>query len=194
MQPELVLDLINRINGVTFAGLDCVTDVKLKGGKSNPMQGRVTKRCDGNRVMLFTNKKSSGYENMVKRRLEQEGKDPSSFVLGKLAWGERIPESPIIEHKGAYYLQTIFLAAGKSTYFLDGQPIAKEDIIGLDDKDVGSGRQGLEDENKVVVRTYKFDSIRCIRLFKEQRCTNPQAAEEVELEVCDERELEPEMA
>lgn len=184
MQVVQILDLLNRIQGCTFAGLDCVTKVTLKGGKKNPMQGRVTKRCMGNRVMLFTNKQSNGYENMVRRRLEAEGKNPESFELGPLQWGKRLPNSPIIEHKGKYYLQVIFLGAGKPEYFLDGKPIEKEDIVGLPEVKEGSGRQGLEDEHKVVVRTYAMDSIQSIRLFKEQR------GDIVEFEVHDEKVLE----
>src|SRR4051812_13236191 len=111
---------MNRIQGVTFAGMDCITIPKLKGGKKNPQQGRVTKHHKGARVMLFTNKNSSGYENMVRRRLEAEGKDPDTFVLGELQWGKRIYDSPLIEHEGKYYMQVIFLAPGTVDYFLDG--------------------------------------------------------------------------
>jgi hypothetical protein len=173
-----VLDLLNKINGCTFAGLDCLTEVKLKGGKKNPMQGRVQKLVKGNRVLLFTNKKSSGYTNMVRRRLEQEGKDPDTFMPGNLAWGVRITNSPIIAHNENYYLQTVFLKAGEVQYLLDGKPIAKEDIQGLMPSPEGSGRQGLEDDNKVVVRTYMFESIQHIRLFKEERPNEDGEADE----------------
>lgn len=182
-----IQDLLDKVNGCTFAGLDCVTDVKLAGGRKNPYQGKLVKHCYGNRVMLFTNKLSNGYENMVRRRLVAEGKDPSSFQLGELVWGTRLPNSPIIEHKNQHYLQVIFLVPGEPQYFatddiywyLDngekfvafkkGDEVPKRCIKGLPEHK-GSGRQGLEGDNKVVVRTYSLDSIRCIRLFKEERC------------------------
>lgn len=164
MQLTQIQDLVDRINGCTFAGLDCITTIELSGAR------RVIKKCFNARVILFTNKKSDGYENMVRRRLEQEGKDPDSFVLGQLAWGKRLPNSPLIMHEGKHYLQVIFLAEPRPEYYLDGQRVRKRDIKGFPKDKLGSGRQGLEDKNKVVVRTYALESIKCIRLFGEQRC------------------------
>src|SRR6478609_7372191 len=128
LQIEQIRDLLERINGCTFAGLDSLTQVSLRGGRRNPQLGRVTKWCYGSRVMLFTNKNSSGYVNMVRRRLEKEGKDPMSYIPGQLAWGRRVYDSPLIQHEGKDYLQVIFLKPGTTEYFLDGEPIAKEDI------------------------------------------------------------------
>ncbi len=168
MKLAQIHTVLDSINGMTFAGMDTITEVKLKGGKKNPMLGRVTKHTVGNHVMLFTNKKNNAYAAMVKRRLEAEGKDPNSFTLGELAWGTRVPESPLIEHKGKFYIQTIFIRGGKSTYYLDNTVIEKDLIEGFDDKEVTSGRQGLEDENTVVVRTFALDSIREIRIMGEE--------------------------
>lgn len=167
MQLAQIETLLNTINGVTFAGMDTTTEVKLKGGKANPMLGRVTKRTKGNHVMLFTNKNSSGYDAMVKRRLVAEGKNPDSFTLGALAWGTRLPNSPLIEHKGKFYIQTIFIRGGKSEYLLDGATIDKSAITGLDEKPVEAGKQGLADDNAVVVRTFALDSIEELRMMGE---------------------------
>jgi hypothetical protein len=172
MELEDIQHLLDKINGCTFAGLDTTTIVDLRGGKSNPYLGRVTKVCKGSRIMLFTNKKSSGYENMVKRRLEQEGKNPASFSVEAPRWGERIPDSPLFMHikDGVlnHYIQTIFLHEPKSIeYFLDGTtPIAKDNIQGLPPEPEGSGKQDLD--NEVIVRTYKLASIDAIRIFNEE--------------------------
>lgn len=166
--------ILAPINGATFAALDTQTEVKLTGGKANPQQGRIVKRCLGNRVMLFTNKFSSGYDNMVKRRLEQAGLDPATFEAGKLPWGARVPNSPFIEHQGKLYLQCVFLVAGDIRYFerVNGEQfanklfreVAKQDIIGLSDR-TGSEHQGLERNKQVIVRTYDIGSIQAIRAF-----------------------------
>lgn len=154
--------LLNSIKGNTFAALDTITEVKLKGGKKNPMLGRVTKHTTGNRVQLFTSFR--GYKNMVNRRLEAEGK-VADFEPKPLPWGTRIEDSPLIEHNGKFYIQMIFIAGGESTYYLDNQVIDKANIEGFDEKDVTAGRTGLEDENAVVVRTFALDSIREIRMM-----------------------------
>jgi hypothetical protein len=167
---------VEHINGASFIGLDTLTEVKLKGGKSNPMQGKVTKKTVGSNIIVFTNTNSNGYEDMVQRRLVAEGKDPTSFSVGERKWGTRIPNMPLIEHfkddVTKYYLDCIFLKSGKSTYFLEGREIAKEDIQGLEDKEEKepdpekpieeTAQAGLS--NKVIVRTISADSILELRV------------------------------
>jgi hypothetical protein len=154
--------ILANVNGASFISIDTETEVKLKGGKSNPFQGRVTKRSTGHRVMVFQNKKSNAYENMVFRRLEKEGKNPASFQLGERAWGKRIPETPFIEHNGGIYLEVIFLGAGKSELLVDGKPYSGE-IPGLEAPKVDEESQGGLDD-KVVIRTFKADSVKKIRV------------------------------
>ena len=171
MHLENVYRILNSFEGATFASLDTETNVTLTGGKKNPYQGRVTKRTSNNQVMLFTNKNSNGYENMVKRRLEAEGKNPESFTVGSLPWGTRIPNTPLIENKDKYYIQMIFNKPGYSEYFLDGVKINNvEEIEGFpkakDEAEVNG--QGLSKDNAVIVRTFALESIKAIRLLGEE--------------------------
>lgn len=156
----------NNVNGASFIALDTETAVTLSGGKANPMQGRVTKLTLGSNVMIFTNKKSNAYDNMVKRRLESEGKDPESFQLSPRKWGTRRPNTPFVDHNDSVYLEVIFLRAGTTTYLLDGKPIAKEAIIGLKEKSEEAEQGGLD--NKVIIRTYSVESIKCITINRER--------------------------
>lgn len=154
--------LVQQINGASFVGIDTVTEVKLKGGKKNEMQGRVTKVMTGATVMSFNRGgEEGGYENMVNRRLKVEGKD-IEFTVGPRKWGKRVEGAPIVEHNGAKYLEVIFMKPGKSHYELDGKPIEAKDIIGLE-VDSEEGQQGGL-ENKVIIRTFKFDSITGMRI------------------------------
>jgi hypothetical protein len=170
--------LLSQIQGCTFASLDTVTIPALKGGKANPMQGKVSKHCLGHRVLLYTNQNSSGYENKVKRHLEREGKNPDSFIMGKLPWGKRIADSPFIENKGEYYLQCCFMNSGSveyranqfidcldGTWFREGEVIPATFVRGLNEKS-GSEHQNLSDE--VIVRTFKLSSIVSLRAFHEE--------------------------
>ena len=152
---------VSGLNGASFIGIDTVTNVKLKGGKKNDMQGRITKVVTMSSVMIFSNKNSNGYSNMVKRRLEQEGKDFESFEVKPRVWGQRIENTPLVLHKDEYYLEVIFLKSGKVEYKLDGQPIEKNNIVGLSEKREGT-QGGLN--NKVIIRTYKVSSITGIRI------------------------------
>ena len=161
MQFNVAQNALIPLEGGTFVGLDTETQVKLKGGKKNPMQGRVTKRMEGATVMCFSNTDSNAYENMVKRRLVAEGKNPDNFTLGERAWGQRIVGTPFVEHNGKHYVEVIFVKSGDTAYFLDGQPIAKANIEGLEDAPESNGQGGLDD--KVVLRTFALDSVIALR-------------------------------
>jgi len=156
--------LTDKVNGATFITIDTVTDVKLTGGKKNPFQGRVTKRVTGSNVMVFQNKNSNGYENMVRRRLEKEGKNPDTFELKPRAWGTRLSGAPFVEHKGAYYVEVIFLHPGATEYLVDGNVTPKTQITGMPAEKEEAVQGGLSD--KVVIRTYKADSIKGITIDK----------------------------
>lgn len=160
MESSKIFKALADLNGATFIGITTKTTPVLKGGKKNPMQGRVSKITTNSNVMAFQNKNINGYEAMVKRRLIAENKDPASFVLSERAWGTRIPNLPIVEHTKdgvqEFYLEVIFLRCGDVSYTLGGQPIAKHEIIGLPDATAGE-QGGLDD--KVIVRTYAFSSI-----------------------------------
>ena len=176
MQYEVAKKVFGEIKGGTFVGLDTETVEKLKGGKKNPFQGRVTKRVTGSTVMVFGNTESNAYENMVKRRLAKEGKDPEDFQLGQRAWGQRIAGTAFVEHKGEHYIETIFMRAGDVEYFLDGKPLGS---VAIDDADQQwldlpavkvnpEGQGGLSEENRVIIRTYKLSSIIAVRAKGEE--------------------------
>lgn len=162
MKFETVQEALNNVKGATFIGVDTITEVKLKGGKKNPMQGRVQKVMKGANTMCFTNENSNGYENMVNLRLEAEGKSAEDFELKPRAWGKRIEGTPFVEHNDKYYLEMIFLHSGETEYLLDGNPIAKEDIEGLEETKVYDHSQGGL-ENKVVIRTFAVDNVVALR-------------------------------
>lgn len=161
MKHTQLIDAVANISGASFVGLDTLTEVKLTGGMKNPQQGRVTKRMTGAQVMAFTNQNVNAYQAMVHRRLDAEGKEPEAFVLKERTWGTRVPNMPIVEHKGAYYLEVIFLKAGTVEFLLDGAPVDARDVVGL--PVAGGGEQGGL-ENKVVIRDFRADSITALRI------------------------------
>lgn len=167
MKKEILFSAVANISGNSFVGMDMVTTVKLKGGKANPQQGRVQKRITGASMQVFQNKGVNGYEEMVKRRLLAEGKSADDFKLSERAWGNRVDDTPIIEHSkdgiAKYYLEGIFQSPGKVEYLLDGKPVAIEDIEGMDVPKVSTtGQGGLED--KVFIRTIDATNITELRV------------------------------
>lgn len=152
--------IFETVTGNSIIAIDSTTEPTLKGGKANPFKGRVKKIMRGANVMVFTNKKSNGYENMVRRRLEKEGKIPETFVLGDRPWGTRLADLPIVEHNGAQYLEVIFLRAGQVHYEVDGVPTSPETITGLDlDPPVTNPEAQGGLDNMVIIRTFKAESL-----------------------------------
>ena len=161
MKHSVLINAVSAISGASFIGIDTHTDVKLTGGQKNPQQGRVTKRMHSATVMAFTNQNVNAYQAMVQRRLTAEGKDPLAFELRERAWGVRVPNMPIVEHKGAYYLEVIFIKPGYSEYLLDGHVVPASAIQGLPVASAGE-QGGLE--HKVIIRDFRADSITELRI------------------------------
>lgn len=166
-KEQAIMEALSNVNGASFISIDTETVETLTGGKKNPQQGRVTKKVTGSSVMVFQNKTSNAYAAMVERRLIAEGKDPALFELGERTWGERIKNTPFITHKGELYLEVIFLRAGTRSYFLDGVEVAESEIEGLKSSEPKAESQGTL-ENKVIIRTYKVDSIKKLRVDKKE--------------------------
>jgi hypothetical protein len=162
--PKTNLDeAIGHITINAIVGITTETPVTLTGGKKNPLQGRVVKRLLSGNVILFCNRESNGYENMVRRRLEKEGISADNFTLGERKWGNRIKGTPYVAHKGNLYLETIFLSKPtKIEYLVDGKVTDKKDIIGLPEKKQEGEQGGLI--NSVIVRDYKTENIKAIRV------------------------------
>lgn len=157
--------LTENVNGATFISISTETDPRLKGGKANPFVGHTVKVMTGANVMVFQNKRINGYDAMVKRRLEKEGKSSESFKLSPRTWGHRVPNMPFVEHKGNYYLEVIFLKSGDVHYEVDGVELDKKFIQGLPEEKEEAHQGGLND--KVIIRTFKIDSIKSITVNHE---------------------------
>lgn len=109
---------------------------------------------------------------LVAGEAERKEEAEERFEVKARKWGERIPNTPIIRHTKAgevhpnFYLDTIFLRAGETEFFLDGKPIAEADIQGYEKPVLKEGAQiqgGLKAENQVIVRSIGLASILSIR-------------------------------
>jgi hypothetical protein len=149
---------IQKEEGLSTIYIDTSTTPTLTGGKKNPHQGRIRKVNIGSKVLLFRNTDGSAYQNMVKRRLAKEGKDPSEFTVQSRAWGTRITGTPFLENKGNFYLEVIFMESGETHYELDGKKIEASKIEGLK-YSPESAQGGLSENSKVIIRSFKLESL-----------------------------------
>ena len=155
MQLETVLEVINLATSDDIIKLTTMSDVKLTGGKKNPLQGKVTKVTEGATVNLMD---GTTYGEVVKEQMVKEGKDPNDFKINERPWGIRVDNTPLIKHNDQYYLETMHLSGGTTTYMVEGNPTNKDDIEGLPVTKVSESSQGGID-NKVIIRTHKLESI-----------------------------------
>ena len=155
MELPVLITLVEKIHGATFATLDALT---------SPKTGLMC-RITGERVILFRTNGASGYENMVKKHLEAAGKNPDSFRVGSLPWGERMGDLPIITHNDRYYLQTIQLAPGTVEHFLKASGKAVDPSeFGIRER---KPQANLPPSAQVLVNTYNIDNIERITLMGE---------------------------
>lgn len=114
-RAELIALLSNEktVNGCTFASFDALTEPDMNKtidgdrSKPNPHFGKVRKVLNSQLGMLFSNKNESAYAAMVNRRKEQKGQ-AADFVVQPRKWGQRIPNTSVVEHNGGYYLTVIY--------------------------------------------------------------------------------------
>jgi hypothetical protein len=154
---EVIAELLQDVKGTKLLSIDISTEPTLLGGKKNPMKGHVRKIQVGANVMVAGMKKGSVYDNMVRRRLAAEGKDPDAFELQERKWGKRVDGTPFIENKGELYLEVFYVKPGKVHYEHNGKQIDPAFIEGLPPAREEAEQGGLED--KVIIRTVKLENI-----------------------------------
>ena len=110
--------------------IEYVSDVKLTGGKKNPLQGKVRKLTQVQAEIC----NSDQYRQRVQKQLISEGKSTGDYEFGKRAWGERVGNSALIEHKGERYLEFLVDKKMSTHYLVDGNLADASSIDGLPKK------------------------------------------------------------
>lgn len=116
----------------------------------------VTKRSRVNVTINFN------YGNSVNYQREREkGEDHEPFEPEPRKWGERVEGTPLVEHKGNFYLEAKVEHVLSTEYIgPNGNTIDRED---LEDYLYSSGESSRQDiEDPVILRDYKLGSIRQI--------------------------------
>jgi hypothetical protein len=148
--------VLSVVVGPTPATIVAETPVKMN-KTDNPFYDQVTKVQESNVFINFS------YENAVNKRLTKEGKE-ADFEAQPRKWGVHVPGTPLVLHKGQYYLEAGFITknAPKASYMHNGEPIDKELFERYVPVKKSSGNQGLEKE--VVIRDFKLENVRSIKM------------------------------
>lgn len=155
-QSQLVKKLM-QTKGATFATFITKTVPTLD--KSNPFGDNICKISVVNATLNFV------YTNAVNNQREREGLT-TDFTAQPRKWGEKVVGTPLVIHKGKYYLEAKVEKSIEHSYeTLDGQSIPKH-IVERFTKKSHSNTQGTEKE--IIVRSYALDNIISINVFGEK--------------------------
>lgn len=155
---EELTEVLKGVNHAMPATVIAATDVDMN-KTGNEYHKRITKVQKANVFIKFD------YANSVNKQRIKEGKEPD-FVPKARVWGVHVDNTPLIEHKGQYYLEARFLGyEPEIDYFLDGKtPIEKAKFEAYLPPKKASTTQDLE--NEVVMRTFKLDGVREVTINK----------------------------
>lgn len=115
------------------------------------------------KVILYNGVTDSVFEDEVRQRLIEEGKDPSNFSVLDLPWGERVDGSSLIVHGDSAYLQTLVIEDGEEECYFGRTMVSPSDFPDVfrrgDERRHAAARQGLPEDKAVLVRTYSVRNI-----------------------------------
>jgi len=165
-RAELV-EAMHYLRGARIVTLHTEVEPAIKSPKKSGMAGRIRKRSKINCIINFH------YSNAVNNQREREAAPLMEHPLVRAGvatievehfealprkWGVRIDGTPLITHKGEWYLETKVERVYDTQYFLDGTPVEREAVANyLQEKREEGGRQGVE--KKIILRDYKISSL-----------------------------------
>lgn len=143
----------------------------------NPYLGRVRKRSRVNGVIGAWNYGNAVNNQRVREsdaQTVEEVEAVPEFVPLPRAWGERLTGTALVHHKGQHYVEVKVERAIETVYVIDGEEATPEQIADLrrflDKRDNEGQRQ--EVEKVIILRDYKLDSIKGVRVHGEQYDVN----------------------
>lgn len=129
----------------------------------NPYFGKVFK------ISTFSGKINWHYQSEVNHQRQREGglevvdgipqiRTPEKFEALPRKWGTRLKDSPLVEHKGQFFLEIKVEQTIRHEYRdHENQPFDVEKIKPFMSSKSESSRQGVE--NEVILRDYRIDRI-----------------------------------
>ena len=147
----IMIEMIRKQNGCTFATIESNTDPKAK--KSCPF--KVVEKITRQNVMI-----GFDYSNAVNNQRTREEIE-TEFKSAPRRWGERV-DLKTVEHKGNVYLTTATLNHYSTVYKADGKVIETEAILPHLPKKSTASRQGVE--KQIIYRDFKAESIKEITM------------------------------
>ena len=154
---QSIIDLLINYTGHSFIGLTTLTDARAK-KTGNPF-GKILKK-----TRLLANI-GFHYANSLDNQAKREGKD-IDFDIKPRRWGVRLPNTPLVEHKGKHYLEYKAESVQSVEYFTEeGEQIEKDLIKEFLPQPRHSSTQNDLDK-KIILRDVAIENIISLRISK----------------------------
>jgi hypothetical protein len=145
-------DILLNFKGYSFAGLQTLTDARAK-KTDNPFKNKIVLK----ESQLLVNV-GFHYSNSLVNQAKRENVS-TDFDVQPRKWGIRLPNSPLVEHKGNYYLEAKVENVFQTRFTdVDGNELDKQDVLPFLPKKRESATQDRL-EKKVYLRDFKLASI-----------------------------------
>ena len=145
-------DILLNFKGYSFAGLQTLTDARAK-KTDNPFKDKIVLK----ESQLLVNV-GFHYSNSLVSQAKRENVS-TDFDVQPRKWGIRLPNSPLVEHKGNYYLEAKVENVFQTRFTdVDGNELDKQDVLPFLPKKRESATQDRL-EKKVYLRDFKLASI-----------------------------------
>ena len=123
---ENILNSVDGDNVLLHLTID--RNEKLLGGKKNPHQGKVRSLTTQQPVRVYLGERASAiYAEKMNEKFKSEGKE-ETFEKKKRAWGERIENTPFIQHKDKFYLECFSEGKGEKVFLLEGEEVSPDEL------------------------------------------------------------------
>lgn len=162
---ENTLANVNRPTIVTVWA-EVVPDMYVKDqetGERNPYLGRTVKQSRVNGMICWTYAVSVNNQRQREANPQtvEEAHAVPVFIPEPRKWGERVPNTPLVNHKGKVYLELKVERVLETCYLIDGQT-ADPEVLRPFLKTKQEGRR-QEVAKPVVLRDYALENIKGIQ-------------------------------
>ena len=160
LTKQAIVDLLKESKGAKIVTLITQTEPKMR-KTDNPYIGKVIKVSRVNGMIGWN------YSNSVNNQREREGME-ADFQAKPRHWGERIEGTPLVEHKGNYYIELkVERSLGHSYQFTDGTPLTDEQVEELQGFMPKPRKPQTQQTDKtIILRDYRLDTIMQLTMDK----------------------------
>lgn len=161
--PDLVEFLLNAPSRASFVTFRSRTTPRMR-KTVNPYWDADNREWNIEKVSVVNGIINFIYANSVENQREREGLDLEEFEPQPRMWGERIPDTPLVEHKGNYYLE-VKVENVLETVYVDsgGNVVDREEIEEFLYSSSQPSTQKTEKE--IILRDYKIQNLEQINMY-----------------------------